>query len=154
MNGILYRGDFMEAEWIPVKEAAKLLEISERQVLNRIHTGKLKVKREGKIWLVHGSLSEPDNEAEQILKGSDTEAYIKLEETVELLKEQLKEKDKQMEKLQEQLAETQRTSGEASQRHDTIVLQMTRQLEQSQRMLEAAKTPWHRKLFKRKTREL
>ena len=32
----------MESEWIPIKEAAKLLEVSERQVLNRIHTSKLK----------------------------------------------------------------------------------------------------------------
>jgi excisionase family DNA binding protein len=143
----------MEAKWIPVKEAAKLLEISERQVLNRIHTGKLKAKREGKIWLVHGSLSEPNDEAEQIPKGSDNEAYIKLEETVELLKEQLKEKDKQIDKLQGQFSETQKASEDASQRHDTIVMQLTRQLEQSQRMLSVHQEPWYRKWFRRKTRE-
>lgn len=143
----------MEAEWIPVKEAAKLLEISERQVLNRIHTGKLKAKREGKIWLVHNSLSEPNDEAEQIPKGSDNEAYTKLEETVELLKEQLKEKDKQIDKLQEQFSETQKASEDASQRHDTIVMQLTRQLEQSQKMISAHQEPWYRKWFGRKTRE-
>ena len=143
----------MEAEWIPVKEAAKLLEISERQVLNRIHTGKLKAKREGKIWLIHSSLSEPNDEAERILKGSDNEAHIKLEETVELLKEQLKEKDKQIEKMQEQFSETQKASEDASQRHDTILMQLTRQLEQSQRMLSAHQEPWYRKVFKRKSKD-
>ncbi len=143
----------MEAEWIPVKEVAKLLEISERQVLNRIHTSKLKAKREGKIWLVHSSLSEPNDESERIPKGSDNEAYTKLEETVELLKEQLKEKDKQIDKLQEQFSETQKASEDASQRHDTIVMQLTRQLEQSQRMLSAHQDPWYRKWFGKKTRE-
>ncbi len=143
----------MEAEWIPVKEAAKLLKVSERQVLNRIHAGKLKVKREGKIWLVHSSLSEPNDEAEQIPQGSDIEAYKKLEETIELLKEQLKEKDKQIEKIQEQYFETQKASEDASQRHDTIVLQLTRQLDQSQRMLAVHQEPWYRKWFRRKTRE-
>lgn len=143
----------MEAEWIPVKEAAKLLEISERQVLNRIHTGKLKVKREGKIWLVHSSLSEPDNEAEQLLKGSDNEVYLKLEETVELLKGQLKEKDKQIEKMQEQFSETQKALEDASQRHDTIVMQLTRQVEQGQRLLAAYQEPWYRKIFRKKIKE-
>jgi len=143
----------MEAEWIPVKEAAILLEISERQVLNRIHTKKLKAKREGKIWLIHNSLSEPNDEAEQILKRSDNEAYTKLEETLELLKEQIKEKDKQIDKLQEQLSENQKASEEASQRSDTIVLQLTRQVEQSQRMLAAHQEPWYRKVFRKKIRD-
>ena len=54
-------------EWITVKEAAKLLEVSERQVLNRIHTSKLKAKCEGRLWLVHSSLSELIDEAESLV---------------------------------------------------------------------------------------
>ena len=45
-------------EWITVKEAAEILEISERQVRNRATSGKLKAKRDGNRWLIHGSLSE------------------------------------------------------------------------------------------------
>ena len=145
----------MESEWIPIKEAAKLLEVSERQVLNRIHTGKLKAKREGRLWLIHNSLSEPEAEAETLLQGIGNEAIKKLEETVTILKDQVEQKDKQIEKLQEQLSENQRSSDDASQRHDTIVLQLTRQLEQSQRTLEAHQEPWYKRMFGkvRKSRE-
>jgi len=126
----------MESEWIPIKEAAKLLKISERQVLNRIHTGKLKAKREGRLWLIHSSLSEPVDEAEAIPERFAKETIKKLEETVELLKEQIQQKDRQIEKLQEQLAET-------SHRHDTVVMQMTRLLEYHQQ-------PFWRRWRKRK----
>jgi hypothetical protein len=37
-----------------------------------------------------------------------------------------------------------------SERHDTIVMQMTRQMEQTQKMLESAKEPWYRKWRKKK----
>ena len=50
------------AEWITVEEAAGALHVSKRQVLNRIHTGKLKAKRDGCIWFVHSSLSELSEE--------------------------------------------------------------------------------------------
>jgi len=137
------RGDGMEAEWIPIKEAAKLLEISERQVLNRIHTGKLKAIREGRLWLVHSSLSKPDDEAEGFLERSGNEAFRKLEETVEVLKEQVQKKDKQIEKLQSQLERANEALAEGSHRHDTVVMQMTRLLEYHQQ-------PFWRRWRKRK----
>jgi hypothetical protein len=58
----------------------------------------------------------------------------------EHLRQQLTEKDKQIEGLQTQLQDT-------SERHDTIILQLTRQLEQSQRLLEYHDEPWYRRWF-------
>ena len=82
----------MTEEWITTKEAAKFLNVSERQVLNRIHTSKLKAKRDGRIWLVHSSLSEPTGEAEEVPERFVNEAVQKLEETVTILKDQIQKR--------------------------------------------------------------
>ena len=42
---------------------------------------------------------------------------------------------------------------ETKERSDTIVLNLTRQLEQSQRLLEHHQEPWYRKWFRKKQRE-
>ena len=105
----------MEEEWITVKEAARKLSVSERNVRFKISSGKLKAKREGRRWLVHSSLS-PD----------------------------VSDKDKQIAKLQEEVSQ-------ASERSDTIILQLTRQLEQSQRLLKYHQEPWYRRVFGRKS---
>jgi len=59
-----------------------------------------------------------------------------LKQQVEYLKDQIQEKDKQLEGLQIQLQE-------ASQRHDTVVMQMSKMLEYEQQ-------PFWRKWFKQK----
>jgi uncharacterized protein YecE (DUF72 family) len=65
---------------------------------------------------------------------------------VAFLQNQLEEKDKQIESLQRQL-EAAAASGE---RHDMILLQLTRQVERGQRALEAHSESWFRRLFRRK----
>jgi len=57
-------------EWITVAEASELLEISERQALNRIYNSRLKNKKFGKKWLIHRSLSEPPDPSEEFLEVS------------------------------------------------------------------------------------
>ena len=133
------------AEWMTVKEAADFLKISERQVLNRIHTGRLKAIRNGRRWLVHTSLSEPSSEADKLPIGNGNEAVLKPDETVEILKNQLQKREMEVEDLRRQLEAKDRMLDDASQRHDTIVLQLTRQLEQSQHLLEYHKSPWWRR---------
>ncbi len=132
-------------EWITVKEAAKRLLVSERNVRFKIQTGRLKAKRDGRKWLVHISLSPAlsDNIGQGMDTPSDTEYVRMFEAEIEKRDRQIEEKDKQIIKLQNDLSE-------ASQRHDTIVLQLTRQLEQSQRMLEAHQVPLWRRLLRRK----
>ncbi len=70
-------------------------------------------------------------------------------ELISVFKAQLEEKDRQIERLQKQLEDKDRVIEDASQRHDTIVLQLTRQLEQSQRMLEAHQEPFWKKWFRK-----
>ena len=55
---------------------------------------------------------------------------------------ELEQKNQEINNLQKQLAE-------ASERHDTIVLQLTRQLEQSQRLLEYHQAPWWRRWLRK-----
>jgi len=132
----------MDEEWISVKEASELLGISRRQVLNRIHEGKLKAKRDNTMWLIHSSLSESDEEIPPSSKKFQEETSF-LREQIEKKDQQLTEKDKQIEKLQEQLERANEALAEAGHRHDTVVMQMTKLLEYHQQ-------PFWRKLFQRK----
>jgi excisionase family DNA binding protein len=128
-------------EWITVKEAAKIRNCTERNIIKIIDKGDLEAKKDGRRWLVLMDTSEPSTEKEP----NNTEL-------ISVFKVQLEEKDKQIERLQKQLEDKDRVIDDASQRHDTIVLQLTRQLEQSQRMLEAHQEPWYRRFLGRKNR--
>jgi len=136
------------AEWITVKAAAQLRECSERNILDLIKRGTLEGKKDkdGRRWLALMDIPE-----ETTGKTSEySEGLPNISEVVTLLKAQLdenrtqlEEKDKQIERLQEELSQ-------ASERSDTIVLQLTRQIEHSQRLLEYKSEPWHRRIFRRK----
>ena len=123
------------AEWLTVKEAAELLNISRRQVINKVNAGLLKAKREGRLWLIHESLKEDIEETEgnsqEILKDSqDFPGEVKrLEEMLELLKKQVEEKDQQINQQQ------------------AIIMQLSRN---QQLMLESGKRGgWWSRLFKK-----
>ena len=136
------------AGWITVKEAARKLSVSERNVRFKVSSGKLKAKRDGRRWLVHSSLSADVSDTGRIPEApaADTEVIQMLKSEIEKRDKQLEEKDRQMAKLQEELSER-------SQRQDTIILQLTRQMEQSQRMLEYHQSPWYHRWFSRKRKE-
>jgi len=127
------------AEWITVKEASELLKISRRQVINKVNAGQLKAKREGRLWLIHESLSGDTEEvkgtSQEFLKDSqDFSGEVKrLEEIVELLKKQVEEKDQQINQQQ------------------AIIMQLSRNqqliLESSE---QKARRSWWSRLWKRK----
>lgn len=128
-------------EWISTKEAARRLDKSVRYIRTMIHQGKLRAKRRGTVWQVHDSLSGGTEAAD----GVPSETPGNMRNTVEILKVQLEAKDKQIESLQRQLE----AGAEAGERHDTIVLQLTRQIEQTQRLLEYQSDPWYRRMFRK-----
>ena len=132
-------------EWITVKDAAQLRNCTERNVLRLIQKGELEAKREGRKWRILKETAEQASEESPNM--SDMISVLKVQ--LEGKDKQIEEKDKQIERLQEQIEETSRTLSESSQRHDTIVMQLTRQLEQSQRMLEAHRDPWYRRWFRK-----
>jgi len=125
----------MSDEWISTKEAGRRLNLSVRQVVDRIHKGRLNAKRDGRKWLVHSSLLPP-SEAE---RGGLTAAEKHLSAAVEMLKEtlqdqkgQIAEKDKQIERQQ------------------IIIMQLSRDVESSQKLLEYHQAPWWRRWFRPK----
>ena len=121
--------------WITTKEAAELLDISARQVRERASKGKLKAKRKGKNWLIHSSLSAEVGEAGKSPNGVpgevSAEAYEKLEQMVQQLQGQVEQKDKQIEQLH------------------IITMQLSRDIESQQKLIEHRQAPWWRRWFRR-----
>jgi excisionase family DNA binding protein len=136
----------MDEKWITVKEAAMIRKCSERTIITLIQKKELKAKREGRKWLVLLDMPPEDlAEVQPIVSAHDPQ----LAEAILELRNQLNKKDEQLENLQKQLAEKDTAVEESRQRTDTIIMQLTRQLEQSQKMLTAHQEPWYRKWFSR-----
>lgn len=125
----------MSDEWISTKEAGKSLKISVRQVVDRIHKGRLKAKRDGRKWLVHSSLLPP-LEAES---SGLTAAEKHLSAAVEMLKEVVKDQKEQIDVKDTQI-----------ERQQIIIMQLTKDVESSQKLLEYHQAPWWRRWFKPK----
>ena len=102
-----------------VQEAAELLNIAERTVLDWIHKGKLNAEKDGKSWRILDDLTNSNGTAKH---GSDAAM-------IEWLK-------KQNEEFQAQNAELMRQMEENQKRSDMIIMQLTRQLENNTLMLE------------------
>lgn len=124
-----------EQEWITTKRAAELLNRSVRRVRELALKGKLKAKRDGKNWLIHSSLSEGVGEAVKSPNGVpgevSAEAYEKLEQMVQQLQGQVEQKDKQIEQLH------------------IITMQLSRDIESQQKLIEHKEAPWWRRWFRR-----
>jgi len=123
----------MSDEWISTKEAARRLNLSVRQVVDRIHKGRLKATRDGRKWLVHNSLLPPSEAESSGLTAAEkhlSAAVEMLKETLQDQKGQIAEKDKQIERQQ------------------IIIMQLSRDVESSQKLLEYH--PWWRRWFKPK----
>jgi excisionase family DNA binding protein len=119
----------MSSKWVTVDEAAAILKVSTSTVRRRVENEKIESKLEDGRRLVRvADDTQMSSKDEQLL------AELRIQN--EHLRNQVAEKDKQMEALQEQLSE-------ASRRHDTVVMQMTRIVEYQQQ-------PLWRKLFQRK----
>ncbi len=136
-------------KWITVKDAAQIRNCSERNIIRLIQAGELEAKKDGKRWLILMDTSELDSASSP-----------QFTEVISALKVQLQEKDSQINKLQDQLeqmrndmAAIRKDAADASQRHDTIILQLTRQMEQSQRLLEYYEEPFYRRWFRKKRKE-
>jgi excisionase family DNA binding protein len=139
----------MAEVWISTEAASELLGISRRQVVNRIHEGKLKAKKDNGKWLVHSSLSEPSEKGLQELPQISGK-FPKKDKMIAYLQSQVESRDNRIEELERrldqkdtQIGKLQEAIEEASHRHDTVVMQMTRLLEYHQQ-------PFWRKLFSRK----
>lgn len=124
---------------------ASMSGIERSTVYRQIKAGRLKTKTErGKLCVVV---------QEEIPDGDVAEPVEDLTEIVALLREQIREKDAQLKVLlerQAKLDDTIQQQNEAIQQQNAIVMQMTRNTETAQRLLEYHETPFFRRLFKRR----
>jgi len=136
-------------KYMTIKDAAERLKVSERTVRRRIESGELACKREGRRVYVQIDSEMDKTPLQQVMgkwPGDET-----IEEILAVLRETSKTPDTEMtiqlrseiEHLREQL----QAYEERSQRQDTIILQLTRQLEQSQKLVEYNRAPFWRRWF-------
>lgn len=121
----------MADEWLKMADAASALGISVRTLHRRIADGVFETKTENgrKYVLIPDDCQDVFNDRQND-DLADKNAYISH------LKQIIKEKDKQIEHLQNTLDEALQESASSRERSDTIILQLTRQLEQHKLMLE------------------
>ena len=126
-------------EYISVKDAANLLKVTEKTVINRINRGELEGIQEGRFWKVRRQSVEKAAKKYSVNIPKDSEDS----EVVQILKAQLQEKTAEANELREQVVQLTEDLRNAGHRHDIVVIQMTRLLEYQQQ-------PFWRKLFSRK----
>ncbi|MFC1719157.1 hypothetical protein ACFL6S_36230 [Candidatus Poribacteria bacterium] len=134
----------MSSEWVSMKQACDTLEISISTLRRRIENRNLESKLEGnrRLVLIHHDTSS-DTSTKQEATQTDTSFVEQLKYQIESLQKQLDTREGEVANLQEELSQSR-------ERSDTIILQLTRQMEQSQRLLEYHEEPWYRRMFRKK----
>ncbi len=137
----------MSSEWVSMKQACDILDISISTLRRRIDNGEIESKLEGKrrTILIHHDTSS-DTSTKQEATQTDTSFTEQLKHQIESLQKQLDTREGEAAKLQEELSQSR-------ERSDTIILQLTRQMEQSQRLLEYNQEPWYRRMFRKGRKE-
>ena len=132
-----------------IKEATKRLGKSEKTVRRWIDAGKLKSKIvKGKYEIENLDISEMSN-----MTRLSNELAMELKAQLAELRKEKEQWQQERAELQKEIAESRRATEEANERHDMIVMQLTRQLEQSQRLLEHHQEPWYRRWFRKREQE-
>ena len=121
----------MSKEYITVAEAARKLGISDRAVRQWIASGKLEAERNGRSWRIPASAIQNGSESE------DSPRVIpQMQSEIDYLRSDLAEKNRQIESQADQIISLQADLSEQSKRHDTIIMQMTQQLDRAHLQLE------------------
>lgn len=119
-----------------VQQAAKRLGKSEPTIRRWIREGKLQATMVDGVYDIPESAVNEQSVSSQITEDERDGEIAAMRTHIQSLERQLTEKDEQIKELQAQF-------GEASHRHDTVVMQMTRLIEYHQQ-------PFWRRLFSRK----
>jgi len=120
------------ADWITVSEAARRCRRSDRRIREWIAEGKIEAKKQGKKWIIS---------AEDLQRFS--EVY-----TVRPPHEK-DDRDRLIEQLQKENEFLKQELSEASRRSDTIILQLTQQLQSQQKSLEDMRQKQRKPFWKR-----
>lgn len=139
--------------WHTIAEACEILGVSVRTIRRRIEQGKVDSRLEDGRRMVLVTAEDKDSATPSATDTDDTvtgtPGDIPSDGTVEQseLIDQLKS---EVEYLRKQLDDTNERHDQQKERSDTIIIQLTRQLEQSQLLLEDHSEPWYRRLTKRR----
>jgi len=128
----------MTARWLSSIEACQVLGISQSTLRRRIDKGEIETKPEHGKRLI---LVTTDNHVDTISLEADM--VMRLQSEVDLLREQVKQKDDQINKLQEELRESR-------ERSDTIIMTLTRQVQDAQQLASYWQQPFWRRWGKQK----
>jgi excisionase family DNA binding protein len=124
-------------KWVLVSEACQAFGKSDRTIRRWIEEGKLKSRKAGR-------------NVEVLLEVADIESAHGGQSTAEVeiarLKAEVDGKDQVIKTLSSQVEEL----SASRERQDTLMLQLTRQIEQSQRLLEHHQEPFYRRWFRKK----
>jgi len=128
-----------------IAEVARLIGKNEQTIRRAIKSGKLRATMvDGRYEVDERDIPDSLRDSQAIVTDSQgvshTDSQALVSEIVQL--------KRRISELEDRLKEKDRIIEEASQRHDTIVLQLTRQLDQSQRLLEYHREPFWRRWFK------
>jgi hypothetical protein len=128
-------------EWISVKEAARIRKCTDANIRYLISNGKLDAKKVDGKWLIR--ITE---EGQQ----KDASSKAQVSEVIELLKVELQDTKAELQEAKERANRLEEDLRKASERHDTIVLQLSRE---KQLLLQDMTTPWYKKMFRRGKQE-
>lgn len=131
-------------DWIPIAEATSEFSISERTLWRRIQKGTIKSRKEGRHRLVSREAVAESVQTQQSPTGdlSVIEQRRQLRMDINYLRTENNE-------LRAQLRDESDKADAAKQRSDTIILQLTRQMEQAQLALEAHREPFWKRWFRK-----
>ncbi len=138
-----------------IQEVAQCLGKSDATIRRWIKQGKLdSTLTDGKYDIPESAIdtytkSEEHLDTAYANKGTDQETDHLRRQNEELLK-QVSDQQARIEKLEEQLENERIRYDAASERHDLVVIQMTRQMDGQQQLLLEHKEPWYRKVFRRR----
>lgn len=127
-------------KWLTLEQAAQAMRVSGSTIRRRINKGEIESKIESGRRLV---LVRESQDGTQPAQGDSQESGDILEhlhEENEDLRRRLSEVETGRERLETEFSSSR-------ERSDTIIMQLTRQLDQSQRLLEHHQAPWWRRWF-------
>ncbi len=128
------------SKWVSVSDACQAFDKSDRTVRRWIEDGKLKSRKSGRSVEVLLEVSDIES-----ANGGQTAAQVEIAR----LKAEVDGKDEVVTALRSQVEEL----SSSRERQDTIILQLSRQLDQSQRLLEYHAEPWYRRMFGKRRKE-
>ncbi len=138
-------GDAMANKWQTVADACHTLGISQRTLYRRIKKGEIQSKLESGRRLILIDDSQVTDSVASVADMADAALLQQIKSENEHLRDQVKA-------LQEERRAERESAEQSKERSDTIILQLTRQVDQAQRLLEHHQEPWYRRVF-RKRRE-